>query len=85
MRDRIMQDTIIQNAIAYIDELFRDNFGGHGRPLEESIQHFHDKLLRLNALMNTAKGREMAARRHAFLERFLEEYQEEEAGLSGEE
>ena len=48
--------------------------GSHGRPFEESIQHFHDKLLRLKDLMNTDRGRELAESRHAYLQEYLKEY-----------
>ena len=54
--------------------------GEHGRPMADSVGHFYDKLLRLNALMNTETGREMALQRHAFLEAFLREYLAEEKG-----
>ena len=48
--------------------------GGHGRSPEDSIAHFHEKLLLLKDMMNTEKGRAMAKERHAFLEAFLREW-----------
>ncbi len=39
-----------------------------------------DKLLKLKGLMNTETGRRIAERRHAFLERFLDEYLAETGG-----
>ena len=54
------------------------SYGGeHGRPMEESVQHFFDKLLLLKERMNTKTGRRMAEKRHDFLEIFLKEYREE--------
>ena len=51
-----IDSTIINDAIAYAEELFRTNAGG------------------LKSMMNTETGRQMAEKRHAFLEAFLEEY-----------
>ena len=75
---KIVQDADRLDAIGAIGIARTFAFGGeHGRPMSESVQHFHDKLLHLKALMNTETGRQMAEKRHAFLEKFLEEYLEE--------
>ena len=75
---KIVQDADRLDAIGAIGIARTFAFGGeHGRPMSESVQHFHDKLLQLKALMNTKTGRQMAEKRHAFLETFLEEYLEE--------
>jgi uncharacterized protein len=42
-----------------------------------TVNHFHEKLLLLRDRMQTASGRELAARRHAFLEQFLAEFHAE--------
>jgi uncharacterized protein len=42
-----------------------------------SIQHFHDKLLRLKALMNTETGKRLAAERHNFMKAFLNQFYSE--------
>lgn len=55
------------------------------RPMEESLNHFTDKLLLLKEGMNTEEGRRLARKRHAFLESFLKEWKEEMgADLAGE-
>lgn len=42
-----------------------------------SINHFHEKLLKLKGLMNTAAGRALAEERHLYMAGFLERFAEE--------
>ena len=51
--------------------------------MEDSIRHFHEKLLLLKDGMNTASARKIADQRHQFMVSFLVEYSEETS--SGEE
>ncbi|TFJ93849.1 HD domain-containing protein [Lentibacillus salicampi] len=39
-----------------------------------SIQHFYDKLLRLKDAMNTATGKQVAAKRHQIMESYLQQF-----------
>lgn len=72
---QIVQDADRLDAMGAVGIARTFAYGGsHGRPFEESIQHFHDKLLRLKDLMNTDKGRELAESRHAYLQEYLKEY-----------
>lgn len=47
---------------------------------QTTVNHFHEKLLKLKDLMKTKAGRKRAERRHKFMEEFLEEFYEEWVG-----
>ena len=75
---KVVQDADRLDAMGAVGIARTFAYGGeHGRPMNESIQHFHDKLLLLKDLMNTDTGRKMAEQRHSYLEDFLKEFQEE--------
>ena len=75
---RIIQDADRLDAIGAIGIARTFAYGGkHGRTPEGSISHFHEKLLLLKDLMNTEKAKEMAESRHAFMEQFLKEWEQE--------
>ena len=75
---RIIQDADRLDAIGAIGIARTFAYGGkHGRTPEDSIAHFHEKLLLLKDLMNTEKAKEMAESRHAFMEQFLKEWGQE--------
>lgn len=75
---RIVQDADRLDAIGAIGIARTFAFGGErGRPLDDSIQHFHDKLLLLKNEMNTPEGKRIAELRHDLMEKFLEELEKE--------
>lgn len=78
LEGRIVQDADRLDALGAIGIARTFAYGGeHGRSLDESVAHFHEKLLLLKDELNTETARKLAEPRHAFLERFLEEYEKE--------
>ena len=81
---KIVQDADRLDAIGAIGIARTFAYGGeHGRSLDESIAHFHEKLLLLKDGMNTETGKSLAEERHAFLLVFLSEYQKELKEIPG--
>ena len=75
---RVVQDADRLDALGAVGIARTFAFGGgHGRPPEDSIAHFHEKLLLLKDMMNTEKAKEIAEERHAFMEDFLREWDRE--------
>ena len=75
---KIVQDADRLDAIDAVGIARTFAYGGeHGRSLDSSICHFHEKLLLLKEEMNTDTARKLAEERHAFMLTFLEKYQEE--------
>lgn len=74
----IVQDADRLDAMGAVGIARTFAYGGkHSRSLEDSIKHFSDKLLRLKAMLNTDKAREMAEDRHSFMKDFLDEWEKE--------
>lgn len=81
LEGKIVQDADRLDALGAIGIARTFAYGGeHGRTLDSSIEHFHEKLLLLKDEMNTETARRMAESRHAFLEQFLKEYEQETNG-----
>ena len=75
---QIVQDADRLDAIGAIGIARTFAYGGRaGRSLEDSIQHFYDKLLLLKDEMNTEAALKIAMVRHEYMENFLKEYFEE--------
>lgn len=75
---KIVQDADRLDAMGAIGIARTFAYGGkNGRSLEDSIEHFHDKLLLLKDGLNTETARKMAEERHRFLEEFLVHFEDE--------
>jgi uncharacterized protein len=66
-KGQAMHDPAIPPQMHGSFEAYKSNVG-------TSINHFYEKLLLLKDRMNTASARHLAAERHAYLERFLEQF-----------
>ena len=78
LEGKLVQDADRLDAMGAVGVARCFAYGGeHGRPMEDSIRHFYEKLLLLYDELNTESARRLAAPRHAFLKAFLEEYDAE--------
>ncbi|RZA03544.1 MAG: HD domain-containing protein [Moraxellaceae bacterium] len=73
-KNRVLYDPAIPPADFKDKEAYK-NSNGH------TINHFYEKLLLLKDLMHTQKGKELAAKRHEFMEGFLEQFYAEWRGV----
>lgn len=75
---KIVQDADRLDAIGAVGIARTFAYGGeHGRSPDDTIRHFHEKLLLLKDEMNTQAGRDMAQARHQYMVDFLAEYEQE--------
>ena len=78
LEGKIVQDADRLDAIGAIGITRTFAFGGrNGRQIEDTLQHFYDKLLLLKDEMNTEEAKRIAAIRHSFMEEFLKVLHEE--------
>ena len=74
----IVQDADRLDALGAIGIARTFAYGGeHGRSIDESMQHFYDKLLLIRDELNTEAAKKVAAKRHEFLEAFISELNDE--------
>lgn len=78
---KIVQDADRIDALGAIGIARTFQFGGASNQLiyqkgnsSTSIQHFYDKLLKIKKRMHTNYAKELAAERHAFMKKFLEQF-----------
>ena len=81
LEGKIVQDADRLDALGAIGIARTFAYGGKaGRSLDDSILHFHEKLLLLKDTMNTEAAKQIAAGRHKYMIEFLQEYQKETEG-----
>lgn len=66
-KGQAMHDPAIPPQMHTTFEAYKHNVG-------TTINHFYEKLLLLKDRMNTATGKRLAAERHVFMERYLEQF-----------
>ncbi|XP_011080896.2 uncharacterized protein LOC105164046, partial [Sesamum indicum] len=70
-RNRVLHDPNIKPR----SDLSKENY--MNKDEQTTVNHFHEKLLKLKKLMKSKAGQRRAERRHKFMEEFLEEFYEE--------
>nr|XP_023897884.1 uncharacterized protein LOC112009784 [Quercus suber] len=70
-RSRVLHDPAIQPRSDLSKEQYMK------KDEQTTVNHFHEKLLKLKDLMKTKAGKKRAERRHKFMEEFLKEFYEE--------
>ncbi|KAK9935750.1 hypothetical protein M0R45_022836 [Rubus argutus] len=73
-RNRVLHDPSIQPRSDLSKEKYMK------KDEQTTVNHFHEKLLKLKDLMKTKAGQKRAERRHKFMEEFLLEFYEEWGG-----
>ncbi|KAG9194947.1 hypothetical protein G6011_00067 [Alternaria panax] len=76
----IVQDADRLDAIGAVGIARCFSFGAAkmpDQPMDRAVGHFEDKLYKLEGMMKTEEGKEMARERHKVLERFAEQWKKE--------
>ncbi|XP_076917930.1 uncharacterized protein LOC143578152 [Bidens hawaiensis] len=73
-RNRVLHDPNIQPR----SDLTKDQY--MNKDEQTTVNHFHEKLLKLKDLMKTKAGKARAEKRHKFMEEFLNEFYQEWSG-----
>ncbi len=80
---KILSDTDKLDAMGAIGVYRVAQYGvEHECDLRESVEHFHEKLLKLKDLLYTDEAKELAIKRHKFMLDYLEQLDKELKGLS---
>lgn len=60
-----------------IDPVAHTSFDSYQHSVQPTINHFYEKLLKLKDLMQTKTGRQLANKRHEFMEQYLTQFYSE--------
>ena len=78
LEGKIVQDADRLDALGAVGIARTFAYGGKaGRSLDDSLRHFHEKLLLLKDEMSTDAAKQIAVLRHRYMEEFLLEYDRE--------
>lgn len=78
LEGKIVQDADRIDALGAVGIARTFQFGGqNNREMENSIQHFDDKLLKLYSLLNTTEAKEIAKPRYDFIVNFYNQIKQE--------
>lgn len=66
-KNRVLYDPAIRPVTEHTKESYKNTTA-------PTINHFYEKLLLLKDMMNTAAGKDLADKRHAFMEQYLDQF-----------
>jgi uncharacterized protein len=71
--------TVMYDDAVSVRDMMTEAEYRHGK--STAIHHFYEKLLKLKDLMNTDTGKKLAAERHQYMERYVQQFMKEWNGL----